>query len=418
MVLIAVACSGSVSPPASGPGASAGLKTAAPTAVTTATPTAAPTPVPTPKPTVQAAADPSLVSVTFQSVATVPGGPLAFAAPSDGSGRLFVAAKDGRTWILQGSDVAGTPLLDLRSLVSGGGEQGLLGLAVHPDFPDDPRVFVDYTDTSGDTVVASYRLAAGNPDQLDPESAVWILAVDQPFPNHNGGAIAFGPDRMLYVALGDGGGGGDPLDSGRRTDTLLGKILRLDIDVAADASAPYAIPPDNPFVDRAGARPEIWLTGLRNPWRMAFDRITGDLWIGDVGQGDWEEVDVAPAGVGGLDFGWNTMEGGHCFAPKQGCQTEGLSRPVTEYSHDLGCTIVGGAVYRGTRQPLLTGLYVFADYCSGRMWAVPAGRDGPLQPVRVGTAGAGIASFGEDANGELYAANLDGTISRVVAAAR
>jgi glucose/arabinose dehydrogenase len=356
--------------------------------------------------------------VTLAPVATIPGGPLAIAAPPDGTGRLFVAAKDGRVWILDGGTVRPTPLLDLRELVSDGGEQGLLGIAVHPDFPGDPRVFVDYTDRGGNTVVASYALAAGAADRLDPASATWIITVNQPFPNHNGGALAFGPGGKLYVSLGDGGSADDPLGRGQRTDTLLGKILRLDVNVPAGATRPYLIPPDNPFAGTSGVRPEIWLTGLRNPWRMSFDRRTGDLWIGDVGQGSWEEVDVARRGISGLNFGWARMEGRHCHEPASGCDPSGITMPVAEYGHDEGCTVIGGNVYRGVAQPLLAGLYLFADYCSGRLWAIPAASDGPTEPVRVGTATPGIAAFGEDEEGELYAANLDGTISRLVAARR
>lgn len=377
-------------------------------------PSPAPTPSPTPGPPFVA----SSISVTLELVATVPGGPLAFAAPPDGSGRLFVGAKDGRIWVLEGASVAADPLLDIRELVSNGGEQGLLGIAVHPDFPVDPRVFVDYTDTDGNTVVSSFRVDAANPGRLDRASEQWVLRVTQPYPNHNGGALAFGPEGMLYVSLGDGGSGGDPKGNGQRLDTLLGKVLRLDVNVPAGGPATYAIPADNPFEGRAGARGEIWLTGLRNPWRMAFDRATGDLWIGDVGQGDWEEVDVARAGVGGLNFGWNVMEGAHCFSPARGCRTAGLTRPVTEYGHDLGCTIIGGVTYRGTAHPLLVGGYLFTDYCSGRAWAIPAAGDGPVRPVRVGSFGSGVAAFGEDASGEVYVANLDGTISMLIASAR
>jgi glucose/arabinose dehydrogenase len=358
------------------------------------------------------------VTVTFEAIATVPGGPLAITAPNDGSGRLFVATKEGQIRILRDGVLDETPMLDIADLVSGGGEQGLLGLAVHPVFPEDPRIVVDYTDVDGDTVVASYSLDPADPDRLDPDSAVTILAVDQPFANHNGGAVAFGPDGFLYISLGDGGAGGDPLESGEHLDTLLAKILRLDIDGAASRGAPYAIPPGNPFADVAGARPEIWLTGLRNPWRIAFDRATGDLWIGDVGQSAYEEVDVAPAGVGGLDFGWDRMEGAHCFEPADACPTQGITLPITEYGHEDGCTIIGGAVYRGTEQAALVGGYVFGDYCSGRLWAIAASTSDLIVPVRVGTGGSGLAAFGEDEAGELYAANLDGTISRVVATLR
>jgi glucose/arabinose dehydrogenase len=400
-----VACRGETVP---SPAPTRTTPAASPSSASTATPGAS-----TPSPF-----DPTAVSIRLEKVASVAGGPLAFAAPADGTDRMFIAAKDGRVWILAGGAPKPDPMLDIRALVSGGSEQGLLGIAVGPNFPTDPRVFVDYTDVGGNTVVASYALAGDNPDRLEPTSAVWILTVDQPYANHNGGALAFGPDGMLYVALGDGGSGGDPLGNGQRTDTLLGKLLRLDVRQRSGASAPYVIPPDNPFLSTAGARPEIWEYGLRNPWRFSFDPPTGDLWIGDVGQDAWEEVDVARIGMGGLNFGWNTMEGRHCFSPKAGCSTTGITQPVAEYDHDAGCTVIGGAVYRGTAQPLLAGGYLFADYCSGTLWAIPATTDGSVAPVQVGTTGSGIAAFGQDAEGEMYAANLDGTISRLVATAR
>ena len=412
-----------------GVGGCLGGREGQPTASGSSGPTA---PVPSDSPSAPASAgpsaapfDPTTISVSLEPYATVPGSPLAIVAPDDGTDRLLVGTKEGQVVIVRDGTVEPAPMLDISALVSRGGEQGLLGLAVHPDFPADPRIVVDYTDVDGDTVVASYRLDPAGPDHLDPASAITILAVDQPYANHNGGAVAFGPDGYLYVGLGDGGAGGDPLESGEHLDTLLGKILRIDVDSAGEDGAPYVIPPGNPFANVEGARSEIWLTGLRNPWRFAFDRATGDLWIGDVGQGAWEEVDVAPAGAGGLDFGWDRMEGAHCFEPETGCPTAGLTLPVTEYGHDVGCTIIGGDVYRGALQPILVGGYLFGDYCSGRLWAIPAAvvagggpAPGLLDPVRVGTAGGGLAGFGEDAAGELYAANLDGTISRVVATAR
>jgi len=414
VALLATAClGGQDSPSPSSTGAAPSSSGPAATASGSAGPTTSAGPSAAPF-------DPAAISVSLEPYVTVPGGPLAITSPHDGSGRLFVATKAGQVRIVRDGVLDPDPLLDIASLVSTGGEQGLLGIAVHPGFPDDPRVVVDYTDVNGDTVVASYRLDPADPDRLDPGSATTILAVDQPFANHNGGAVGFGPDGYLYVGLGDGGSGGDPQDNGEHLDTLLGKILRLDIDSPGASGTAYAIPPGNPFASVGGARPEIWLTGLRNPWRFAFDRATGDLWIGDVGQGAWEEVDVAPAGMGGLDFGWDRMEGAHCFEPETGCPTDGLTLPVTEYGHEDGCTIIGGTVYRGAEQALLAGGYLFGDYCTGRLWAIPAsaGATGPVEPVRVGTAGPGLAGFGEDEAGELYAANLDGTISRVVAIAR
>lgn len=418
LLVVSVAASACSAPPSaapSGPAATPAAPTTGPgSSATTGAPSTAPSPTAVISPPFVAAS----VSVRLEPVATVDGAPLAFAAPADGSGRMFIGTKEGRIWVLDGTSVRPDPLLDIRKLVSSGGEQGLLSVAVHPDFPSDPRVFVDYTDADGNTVVSSFRLSGSNPDRLDPATEQSIIRVNQPYANHNGGAVAFGPDGMLYVSLGDGGSGGDPNGNGQRLDTLLGKVLRLDINGPAGSSATYRIPSDNPFVGRAGAREEIWLYGLRNPWRMAFDRATGDLWIGDVGQGDWEEIDVARSGAGGTNFGWNVLEGSHCYKPSRNCQTTGLTPPVTEYGHDLGCTVIGGTVYRGTAQLPLVGGYLFADYCSGRAWAVAADGNGPVEPVRVGTFGSGIVAFGEDGSGEIYIANLDGTISRVVASVR
>lgn len=361
--------------------------------------------------------DATAVTVSLERFATVPGGPLAITAPRDGSGRLFVASQDGRAWVV-GADgsTRSTPLLDIRGRITSGGERGLLGIAIHPAFPSDPRVFVDYTDRNGNTVVSSFRLDPGDPDRLDPGSEVVIFQAGQPYANHNGGALAFGPDGDLYISLGDGGSGGDPQGNGQRLDTTLGKILRIDVDHPADGRR-YGIPSGNPFAGDPLKHPEIWLYGLRNPWRMSFDRSTGDLWIGDVGQGSREEVDVARAGIGGLNFGWNRMEGSRCFQPAQGCDRTGLTLPVVDYGHDQGCVVIGGVVYRGTSYPILRGGYVYADYCSGRAWVLDAGASAPVA-AEVGNIGGGVAAFGEDEAGEVYVANLDGTVSRLVAAAR
>jgi glucose/arabinose dehydrogenase len=382
----------------------------------TPAPTPARTPAPTPAST-PAGWDPARVSVAFSSVATVPGRPLAIANAGDGSNRLFVAEQGGRVYTIDGGTVGSAPFLDISAKVSGGGEQGLLGLAFHPDFPSDNRVFVDYTDTNGDTVVASFAVPAGTPDAVDPGTEVVILTVSQPYANHNGGAIAFGPDGYLYIALGDGGSGGDPQNNAQFLGTLLGKILRIDVDRSSGGKA-YAIPASNPFVGTSGARGEIWLYGLRNPFRFSFDRATGDLWIGDVGQNKWEEVDVARAGVGGLNFGWRIMEGDHCYNPSSGCPTAGLTLPVVEYDHSLGCAVIGGNVYRGSAYPVLRGGYLFTDECSGRTWAVSAAAKGAQALVQVGAAPGGIAGYGESESGELYAANLSGTVYRVSATAR
>ena len=361
--------------------------------------------------------DPARVAVNLTAYVHVDGGPLAIVAPPDGSGRLFVAAQDGRIWSVSNGAVASTPLLNIGQRITSGGERGLLGIAVHPRFPADPRVFVDYTDLNGNTVVSSFSLDPADTSRLDPGSERIIFTTAQPFPNHNGGALLFGPDGNLYISLGDGGSGGDPFGNGQRLDTMLGKILRIDVDHPSDGRA-YGIPAGNPFVSNASARPEIWLYGLRNPWRMSFDRATGDLWIGDVGQDKWEEVDVAFAGTGGLNFGWNRTEGLHCYAPPNGCDTAGLTLPVAEYGHGPECTVIGGYVYRGLAFPALQGAYLFADYCSGALFAIPAAATGQTTPVVVGKTNTGISAFGEDAAGELYAVNLDGTISKVTVTSR
>jgi glucose/arabinose dehydrogenase len=338
---------------------------------------------------------------------TVAGGfsaPLAVTHAGDGSGRLFIVEQGGRIRVLRDGRVQGEPFLDIASLVTAGGEQGLLGLAFHPEFESNGRFFVNYTDRSGDTVVAEYR-APGGSGRAEPVSARVLLRIDQPFPNHNGGALAFGPDGFLYIATGDGGSGGDPFGNGQRLDTLLGKLLRIDVD----GGRPYGIPEDNPFVSRSGARPEIWAYGLRNPWRLSFDRGTGDLWIGDVGQGALEEIDRARAGRrGGDNYGWNEMEGTECFSPPDGCDRRGLVRPVAVYPTRLGCAVIGGHVYRGSRFPALLGGYFFADFCAGLVFALDPTGSAQREPVIVLRSDHAISSFGEDEEGELYVTDLSG----------
>ncbi|HEV7809709.1 MAG TPA: PQQ-dependent sugar dehydrogenase, partial [Candidatus Limnocylindrales bacterium] len=270
----------------------------------------------------------------------------------------------------------------------------------------------------GDTRVSSFRFDPSKPDVVDPSTEQRLLFVKQPYPNHNGGALAFGPDGDLFISLGDGGSGGDPQGNGQSTKTLLAKILRIDVDHPS-ADRPYGIPTDNPFADGAGGLPEIWLTGLRNPWRMSFDRATGDLWIGDVGQGSWEEVDVQRAKVaGGTNFGWNRMEGGHCYQPSSNCANASLTLPVTDYGHDQGCTVIGGLVVRGTGQPALAGGYLFADYCSGRVWAIDPATSEYRKPTLVAETTHNFAAFGEDEAGEPYAVDITaGTLLRVTATA-
>jgi glucose/arabinose dehydrogenase len=340
--------------------------------------------------------------------------PVGLVASGDGSGRLFVVGQRGTIHVLAaGGALSPEPFLDLSDRVSCCGERGLLGLAFHPRFRDNGAFFVDYTDRQGDTVISRFQVTA-DPDRADAASEQRILAFDQPFSNHNGGQLAFGPDGYLYVGTGDGGAAADPLGNGQSLATLLGKLLRLDVD-----RPPYGVPPDNPFVDRSGARSEIWAYGLRNPWRFSFDRATGDLWIGDVGQNRWEEIDLQPAASrGGENYGWDRMEGRHCFEPRLGCDEGGLVGPVLEYDHRQGCSVTGGFRYRGRVVPELDGLYLYGDYCRGTVWA--GNQEGGRWRSRVLLeTGLAIASFGEDEGGELYLVALgetDGSVHRFASA--
>lgn len=358
--------------------------------------------------------DPERITLSLKPVAAELIAPLAVTNAGDASGRIFVLEQRGQVRVIQDGRLAGDPFLNIGDRIRSGGERGLLGLAFHPSFPDDPRFFVNYTDLEGDTVVSSFSVPAPDADRALSDSERVLLRIDQPFSNHNGGAVAFGPDGYLYISTGDGGGGGDPEGNGQRLDTLLGKILRIDVDGNA-VDGRYSIPADNPFADGRDGEPEIWHTGLRNPWRMSFDRETGDLWIGDVGQGSWEEVDVARTGAGGLNFGWNRVEGFECFEPSD-CDPTRYTAPVTAYGHDLGCSVIGGAVYRGTSQPLLAGGYVYSDYCGGNVWVLDPTQDGPLDGTLVAEAGRQISAIGEDESGELYATDFgSGELLHIVA---
>jgi hypothetical protein len=337
--------------------------------------------------------------------------PVQVVDPGDGSGRLFVVEQPGRIRIVDDGQVVPVPFLDISDLVGCCGERGLLSVAFHPDYATTGDVFVDYTDRNGDTVVARYQVSTTDPNRLDATSAESILTVDQPAANHNGGLLLFGPkDGDLYIGLGDGGGGNG--QNGQDLSTLLGKILRIDVDGPAGGPL-YAVPPDNPFVDRPGARPEIWALGVRNPWRFSFDRVTGDLWIGDVGSATYEEVNFQPAtSAGGENYGWDAMEGTTCRV-EGGC--DAFVPPVSGFDRDEGCVVTGGYVYRGSAMLNLEGVYLFADYCSGRVWGLL--RDASdawvrLDPVETGLR---ISSFGEDAAGELYAVDIEGAVYRLLA---
>jgi len=315
---------------------------------------------------------------------------------ADGSGRLFVIEKNGRIRILQNGQVLPDPFLDITDRVNdNSNEMGLLGLAFHPNYAQNGFFYVNYTGKGGHTRISRFQ-ASG--DAADVNSEKVLLLINQPFPNHNGGALAFGPDGYLYAALGDGGKAGDPFGNGQSLDTLLGKILRLDVDSAE----PYAIPPDNPFGD------EIWAYGLRNPWRISFDKQTGDLYIGDVGQNEWEEIDFVLAGSrGGLNFGWDYYEGTHDYEP-QGIPGDYVT-PVAEYSHaEGGCSVTGGYVYRGS-MPEWNGIYFYGDYCTGYVWGLIRSDNG-WQRQLLFESGFSITSFGQDQSGEVYLLSDDGGV--------
>ncbi|HHC07442.1 MAG TPA: hypothetical protein ENK55_01815 [Actinobacteria bacterium] len=337
--------------------------------------------------------------------------PLFLTAP-EGDDRIFVVEKGGTIRVISGGEVLDQPFLTVSGITTDG-ERGLLGLAFHPDYATNGRFFVNYTDGAGDTRVVEYHADPAS-NVADPDPVRTILTVDQPSPNHNGGMLAFGPDGYLYVGMGDGGSAGDPQDHGENPHTLLGAMLRLDVD----GGTPYAIPPGNPYDGSDGAR-EVWLIGLRNPWRFSFDRATGELYIGDVGQDDWEEISVVPAGVGGLDLGWDRMEGFHCFEPATGCAQTGLHLPVVEYGHAEGYSVTGGYVYRGTAIPGLEGTYFYGDFGAGwiRSFRMVGGVavDQRDWSAFLGTVPA-LASFGEDGHGELYVVSLTGTIYKLVGA--
>ena len=322
--------------------------------------------------------------------------------------RLFVVMQTGQIVIWDGTRRLSPPFLDIGSLVRSGGEQGLLGLAFHPLYHRNGFFFVNYTNLAGDTVIARYTVSATDPNRADPASARVILEVDQPFANHNGGQLEFGPDGYLYIGLGDGGSQNDPNNRAQNLGDLLGKILRIDVD----RGNPYAIPPGNPFVNVSGARGEVWAYGLRNPWRFSFDSLTGDLWIADVGQGTREEIDFQPAAsIGGENYGWRLMEGSLCHIPPgSNCNAgNALVLPVIEYDHSGGaCSVTGGYVYRGTRYPRLHGKYLYADYCNGMIWGATRSESGAVTTELLIDTGFRISTFGEDAAGEIYVADHQG----------
>lgn len=364
-----------------------------------------PPPPPPPPPT--GPTTPRLVLVT-QALAF----PVDLTAPV-GDDRLFVVEKAGRIRIIKNGSLLAIPFLDIAGQVSSGGERGLLGLAFAPDYASSGRFVVNYTNNAGDTRVSTFRVSS-NPDLADAGSEQVILSAMQPFSNHNGGQVAFGPDGMLYIALGDGGSGGDPQNLAQNLNSLLGKLLRL--RVLADGSA--EIPADNPHVGQAGRRGEIWSHGLRNPWRFSFDPANGDLFIADVGQSALEEVNAATATSGsgrGLNFGWRIMEGTNCFNPASGCNQAGLTLPVVTYGRGDGCSITGGYVYRGTRVPPLSGHYLYSDFCDGwvRSFRLQGGVATSLTQWPTLQVTGSVTSFGRDASGELHIMTSAGALYRI-----
>ena len=350
--------------------------------------------------------------VQFTEIASGLTRPLYVTHAGDGSNRLFVLEQVGKIRVIANGEKTAQPFLDISSLITSSAarqysEQGLLGLAFHPDYQTNGWFYINYTDIAGSTVVSRYQVSPGNPDIADAGSGQIIFRISQPYGNHNGGHIAFGPDGYLYITLGDGGSANDPLGAGQNRLMLLGSILRIDVD----RGLPYVIPADNPFVGDARGLDEIWAYGLRNVWRFSFDRQTGDLYLADVGQSRWEEVNFQPAASkGGENYGWNIWEGSYPFA--RGAAA-GHIPPFAEYSHALGCSVTGGYVYRGGAIPDLEAVYLFGDYCSGRVWA--SWRDSQLQwhTGEFLNTDWQISSFGEDEQGEVYIVDYAGRLYRI-----
>lgn len=390
------------------------FSTTPPTPTSTATPTPAP---PTADATTATDITPAASTPVTPAADQVQFAPFVgdLAGPVDlawraGDSALYVVQQGG-TIVPVRDGVVGAPVLDISSAITSGGEQGLLGLAFHPT---EPLAYVNYTNEDGDTVIAEYTI--GGDGVFQPASARELLTIDQPYANHNGGNVEFGPDGYLYIGMGDGGSANDPERRALNVSVLLGKILR--IDPAPDGDQPYTIPPDNPFVGVDGARAEIWSVGVRNPWRFTFDSATGDLWIGDVGQDEWEEVDVARAvdgGGRGLNFGWSAFEGTHRFNDDQAA--DGVTMPIFEYAHgNAGCSVSGGAVYHGSEVPSLAGWYVFSDYCSGIVTALQQTNGELTGQVELGTV-SGVSAICSGPDGQLYVLSLnDSAIYRIVAA--
>jgi glucose/arabinose dehydrogenase len=383
-----------------------------------------PVPKTVPAPT---AFDPTRVAIGLSQVASGLASPVLVTHAGDGSGRLFVVEQAGRIRVIAGGHLLPTPFLDLTGSITSGGERGLLGLAFHPSYPALPYIYVNFTDRNGATAISRYTVSS-NPDVINKATGVRILTIAQPYANHNGGHLAFGPDGYLYIGMGDGGSSGDPQNRAQNIDSLLGKMLRIDINHGT-RTRQFVTPAGNPYIGRTGSD-LIWSRGLRNPWRWSFDRETGGLWIADVGQERYEEVNRSmpsstfPAGRG-INYGWPVLEGRACYRPSSGCSTAGKTVPVVVYGHAVAgadnCSVTGGYVYRGSAYPMLVGGYLYGDFCSGRMWLLSAGAVAPASGVLVRGDSASpklsISSFGEDEAGELYVTSLTGTVYRITATA-
>ena len=347
-------------------------------------------------------------------------------APGDDASRIFITTHWGRIRIVDNDVLNPTPFLDIHPLVTfDGNEQGMLGMVFHPQYAQNGILYVTYVDLNGNWVLARYLRDPFNPDLADPNSAVILLTIIHPIVWHHGGWMEFGQDGLLYIATGDGGGVGDPLNSGQSGNTLLGKLLRIDVD----GGFPYAIPPGNPYVNDPLVLDEIWAMGVRNPWRGDMDDLTGDIWFGDVGQDTWEEVDFLPAGQAAANFGWRVVEGFHCYSPSVGCNQTGMTPPVHEYKHEVGphgyrCSVTGGRVYRGRGMATMQGRFFFGDYCSGEIFSTRTDGVGTvdfrehfaeLEPTM--GPNINIVGFGQDADGEVYVCNqADGSVHRIVPA--
>ena len=344
-------------------------------------------------------------SLALTTVVTGLSNPTGFVPANDGSGRWFILEQRGTIRAIQSNALLATPFLDISANVTSGGQTGLLGLALHPSFSQNRKFYVNYTRTQGtqlQSVISEFLVSATDPSRADSSSERVLLTLNQPYDNHNGGQLAFGPDGYLYIAFGDGGGAGDPLHNGQNTNVLFGKILRIDVNSTSGGNA-YGIPLDNPFVNGSGA-PEVWAYGLRNPWRFSFDQ-SGRLFAGDVGQDNYEEIDIITRGA---NYGWNVMEGAHCFSPSSGCNQTGLTLPIAEYNHTEGEGVIGGFVYSGASIPSLQGAYVFGDLQSGKIWTLRESPPGTWTRTLVITGGPAISSFGQDNSGEVYVLDYAG----------